>query len=220
DVILLCAHSGSVTPVLRQILPLLSPQALVMDVSSVKEKVVSEALRIPGMARHFVPCHPLAGKEKSGPAHADARLYKGRFVFITPLPKTSPRLLKRTSQFWKSVGALPLVIDAKTHDRQVALTSHLPHLLAATLVNLYGHHQKKSPQFRRAVGSGFRDFTRIASGNPQMWSDIVEMNAHELRSILSNFRKSLAGLEKNLGKGRGAFWFSFFEKARSVREKL
>jgi len=220
DIILLSSHSASIAAALRQILPFLDKQTLVMDVSSVKGNVVAEALRIPGIEKHFVPCHPMAGKEKSGPSHADPALYEGRTVFLTPLPKTSPKLLKRAAQFWKSVGALPLVMDPLGHDRQVALTSHLPHLLAATLVSLYGRQQKKTPLLGRAVGSGFRDFTRIASGNPQMWSDIVEMNSRELRPLLSTFRENLAILERNLGKGRPSFWRSFFNNARSVRERL
>ncbi|HJT23728.1 MAG TPA: prephenate dehydrogenase/arogenate dehydrogenase family protein, partial [bacterium] len=189
-------------------------------VSSVKGQMVREARTISGMSRHFVPCHPMAGKEKSGPAYADPLLYLGKYVFITPLPGNPRALVEKAVRFWKKVGAVPVVVDSKIHDKGVALTSHLPHLLASAMMKLYGSHQGKSPLFSQAVGSGFRDFTRIAGGNPAMWRDIVEMNAVEIKSFLSQYRRQLGQLEKNLKKGKGRYWLSFFEKARELREKL
>jgi prephenate dehydrogenase len=220
DIILLCAHSGTVTPVLKELSKLIDPKTLIMDVSSVKGEVVREANLIYGMANHFVPCHPMAGKEKSGPGNADPRLYQGRFVFITPLPKTPTPLIQRARKFWEKVGAIPIVMNPQIHDRSVALTSHLPHLLASALMNTYETNRRSLLSLRQAVGSGFRDFTRISAGNPAMWADIVEMNSTELKSFLSSFRRSLSVLEKNLRKGRTSFWLSFFEKARASREKL
>ena len=220
DIIVLCAHSGKITPVLKQLSKLIGPQTLIMDVSSVKGEVVRETSRISGMARHFVPCHPMAGKEKSGPANADSSLYKGRFVFFTPLPNTPDSLIHRARKFWKNVGAIPVVMDARTHDRNVALTSHLPHLLASALINTYEAHRRRSSSIHLAVGSGFRDFTRISGGNPDMWADIMEMNAPEIGIFLSQFQKSLAILEKKLKKSGRSFWLSFFEQARASREKL
>ncbi len=220
DIIVLCAHSGTITPVLKQLTKLVGPQTLIVDVSSVKGEVVQQASQIPGMNRYFVPCHPMAGKEKSGPSNADDQLYKGRFVFITPLPNTPASLIHRARKLWKNVGAIPIVMNPQTHDRSVALTSHLPHLLASALMNTYETQRHRSPSIRQAVGSGFRDFTRISAGNPAMWADIVEMNAVELKSFLSSFRRSLSVLEKNLRKGRSSYWLSFFKKARASREKL
>lgn len=220
DVIVLCSHSGSIGPVLRQLTPLVGETALIMDVSSVKGQVVREATAISGMSRHFVPCHPMAGKEKSGPAYADPFLYQGKYVFITPLPGNPPALVQKATRFWKRVGAIPVVVGAKAHDKGVALTSHLPHLLASAMMNLYGSQQGNLPLFSQAVGSGFKDFTRIAGGNPAMWRDIMEMNAAEIKSFLSQYRRQLGELEKNLKNGKGRFWLSFFEKARESREKL
>lgn len=220
DVVVLCSHSSSIGPVLRELTVLVRPQALVLDVSSVKGALVREAQRIPGVQNYFVPCHPMAGKEKSGALYADADLYRGKVVFITPLPRNRKALVQKAVRFWKKTGAVPVVTDAKTHDKGVALTSHLPHLLAAAMMGVYGRSQGKSPIFQKAVGSGFRDFTRIAAGNPAMWRDIVEMNAEELKQVLAQFRRLLAELEKNLGQGKGRYWLSFFEKARKNREKL
>lgn len=220
EVVVLCSHSGSIGPVLKELTPRIRKTTLIMDVSSVKAEMVKEAKTIPGMARHFVPCHPMAGKEKSGPAHADPLLYRGKYVFITPLPGNPRALVQRAAQFWKKIGALPVVVDARTHDKGVALTSHLPHLLASALMNLYGANRGKSPFISQAVGSGFKDFTRIAAGNPAMWQDIVEMNAGEIKSFLFQYRRLLGELERNLKKGKNRYWLSFFGKARELREKL
>lgn len=162
----------------------------------------------------------MAGKEKSGALNADSVLYQGKIVFITPLPRSPKGLIRRAVQFWKGVGAVPAVLDPRTHDKNVALTSHLPHLLASALMHYFGAQKKRNRSIDQAVGSGFRDFTRIAAGNPAMWSDIVEMNASEIRSFLSQYRRQLTALEKNLKKGKRRFWLSFFERARALREHL
>jgi prephenate dehydrogenase len=219
-VVILCSHPGSIAESLRRMKPLLGANALVMDVSSVKAEVATQAGRIRGIQNHFVPCHPMAGREKSGALFADAGLYRSRVVFITPLVGTPRKLLQRAWNFWKSVGAKPVVLDAKKHDRQVALTSHLPHLLASCLTEIYGAEERKSPSLRHAVGTGFRDFTRIASGHPGMWSDIARMNATAIRPLLKRYRRRLAALEKNLGKKGSGRWLSFFSRVRSIREGL
>lgn len=219
DTILLCSHSSSIPSFLGQLLPIVRNRSLILDVSSVKAAIARETSRIPGASSHFIPCHPMAGKESSGPANADASLYVGRTVFITPLPRNSRKLVQRAVRFWKSIGALPVILKPEEHDRIVALTSHLPHLLASAFMGLYGGSASKV-SLRSAVGPGFRDFTRIAAGNPVMWSDIVEMNAREIKTFLSRYRRILASLEKNLKPGRRRAWLSFFGEARTLREKI
>jgi len=218
--VVLCAHSGSIASFLKGILPLLSPKTLLLDVSSVKGEIVREASRVPGAKDHFVPCHPMAGKEKSGPSYADPDLYRGRIVFLTPLKGSSRDLVQRASHFWRSVGAVPLVLTAGTHDRLVAMTSHLPHLLSGALMNLYSSRAKTQPLLGSAVGTGFRDMTRIAGGSPSMWTDIMRMNSKEVLSLLFAYRRTLGKLEKELRKGTSGRWKTFFEKARSGRESL
>lgn len=220
DVILLCSHSSTVLPLLKQIGGLVKSQALIMDVSSIKGKIVQEAQAVRGLENHFVPCHPMAGKEKSGSAFADAGLYRGHSVFITPLAKSPKSLVQKAARFWKSVGAIPVLLKAQTHDQYVALTSHLPHLLASAYVQLYGIQAKRAKTLPTAAGSGFKDFTRIAAGNPAMWSDILEMNSKEVVFFLSQYRRQLGQLEKQLRKGSKSFWFSFFEKGKIIRENL
>lgn len=220
EIVVLCSHSSSIAAALKQLSGIVRANALIMDVSSVKGTVVNQACRISDMSQHFVPCHPMAGKETSGPKNAETGLYRGKTVFITPLPKSPQKLIRRAAGFWKSVGAVPIIMDAKKHDRQVALTSHLPHLLACSLMEIYGNLEKGDSSIRNAVGPGFRDFTRIAAGNPGMWSDIMRMNAPRIASFLGQYRRKLAALEKNLRTKQNHRWFSFFLKSRTARERL
>jgi len=220
DVIIICSHSSTVLPLLKQIGGLVKGQTLIMDVSSIKGQIVRAAQLIKGLENHFVPCHPMAGKEKSGSSFADALLYQNHTVFITPLSKNPKALVRKAVRFWKSVGALPVLFNAKTHDQYVALTSHLPHLLASAYVQLYGLQTKRSQSISVAAGSGFKDFTRIAASNPAMWSDILEMNAEEVIVFLNQYRRHLTALEKQLRKGSKTYWFSFFEKGKTIRETI
>jgi len=220
DVIVLCSHSGAVLEALPGLLNAAKPAPLIMDVSSVKGALVKAALKIHGAAGHFVPCHPMAGKEKSGALAAEKGLYKGKVVFITPLKGTPAGLVKSAREFWKQVGAFPVLMDAGKHDQMVALTSHLPHLLAALLVNIYGSMVRKNPKIRLGVGSGFRDTTRIAAGSPAMWTDILVYNRKEILGFMSQYRRQLTLLEKRLSSGSRTDWRGFFEASRSVREKL
>jgi prephenate dehydrogenase len=220
DVILLCSHSSTILDLLKQLAPLVKPQTLIMDVSSIKGQIVQAAQAIKGLGNHFVPCHPMAGKEKSGSGFADAHLYQNHTVFITPLPRNPSTLVQKAVQFWKNVGAQPVLLSAKTHDEYVALTSHLPHLLASAYVQLYGTKASRSKSISTAAGPGFKDFTRIAAGNPAMWSDILKMNSKEVIIFLNQYRRQLTLLEKQLRKGNKNFWFSFFEKGKMIREKL
>lgn len=219
NIVLLCAHSSSIGEDLRRLMPLAHPKVLIMDVSSVKGGIAEGALRVPGIAQHFVPCHPMAGKERSGPAFAEATLFLGKILFITPLSRTPRELIQHAKSFWKLLGAVPFLTDPRTHDRAVALTSHLPHLLASAMMVLYGRKGQGAVS-QRAVGSGFRDFTRIAGGNPSMWRDIVEMNHVEILKVLRDLKKIMNSLEKHLKKRQGAYWVSFFENAKEQREKL
>jgi prephenate dehydrogenase len=220
SVVLLCTHSGSISKTLTELKPRLGKDALVMDVSSVKGPLAMEAQRMKGASGFFVPCHPMAGKEKSGPEFADRNLYFGRYVFITPLSRNPRSLVGRAVRFWRGVGAHPVVVDPFLHDRAVALTSHLPHLLASAFMEVYSRYQGGPSIYHQGVGSGFRDFTRIAAGNPAMWSDIVDLNSDEILKFLVRYRRKLSELEKNLKRGRARYWASFFERARAARDKV
>lgn len=220
SVVVLSAHSGSVCDLIREIQQWLGQDTLVLDVSSLKKTLADDASKIPDLAGRFVPCHPMAGKEKSGPEVAEAALFQGRWVFVTPISGTPNPLVLRAEKFWKSMGAKVLRWTPRDHDRRVALTSHVPHLLACVMMELYGKRREKDAPLEAAVGSGFKDFTRIAAGNPAMWADIMTLNAKEIGSVLGDFRKRLQILEKDLKSGRREKWASFFENSRSLREKI
>jgi len=220
DVVVLGSPSGVVVPLLRQILPFLKSDALVMDMASVKGRVARDARSIPGVSRHFVPCHPMAGKEKSGVDYSDESLYVGRKIFLTPYADTPKPLLKRAVAFWKKTGGQPILLRASDHDRRVAITSHLPQLMACALMENYGEALKHDARLKEAVGTGLKDTTRIAASSPAMWVDILELNAVELKTQLSRMRCRLARMESNLKSGRRAYWNRFFSKARAWRKGL
>lgn len=220
QIIVICTHSSHVVKILPMIANAADPDALILDVSSVKSEIIREASVYPWAPFHFVPCHPMAGKEKSGVEQADEKLYQGKVVFIAPLKSSPRKLIQKSVLFWKSVGGMPVIISAGQHDQFVALTSHLPHLLAALLTNIYGTYKKKNPLIETAIGSGFRDFTRIAAGNPSMWNDIFQMNRKEIKFFLGQYRKSFLKFEKELTKTKSSYWKPFFEKSKKIREQI
>lgn len=220
DVIVIGSPSAQVVPLLKQILPRVKPGTLIMDMASVKGTIVQEAQRVTGALTHFVPCHPMTGKEKSGVGYSDPTLYVGKKIFITPMAKTQGPLLIAAMNFWKKVGGIPHVMKAGDHDRRVAMTSHVPHLMACALIECFGAEVRKDPATRDAVGSGFKDMTRIAASSPGMWVDIVEMNEREIKGRLTILMKILSRMKKDLGAGRRKKWEQFFSKVRELREKL
>jgi prephenate dehydrogenase len=220
SVVVLGAHSNAVCDLLRTILPWLAKDALVLDVSSLKGRLAEEAAKIAGLAGRFVPSHPMAGKEKSGPEAAEADLFKGRYVFVTPVPNTPKKNVRRAEKFWRLMGAKVLRWTPRDHDRRVAVTSHLPHLLACVMVELYGQRLSKDAALPAAVGTGFKDFSRIAAGHPVMWADILDLNRREIGQALRAYRNRLQSLEQDLEQGRHAKWVRFFSNAQDLRERL
>jgi prephenate dehydrogenase len=220
SVVVLCSHTGAVLDALPGLLKMNTPVPLIMDVSSVKGALVRSASKIPGASFHFVPCHPMAGREKSGVAAAERGLYQNKIIFITPLKKSPKNLVNSAITFWKEVGGRPILLDSAEHDRIVALTSHLPHLMASLMVHLYEKSARRSPKIRLGVGSGFRDTTRVAAGSPAMWSDILRYNQKEIVSLLGDYRRQIVRLESSLAHGKKGDWMRFFEQARSIREKI
>ncbi len=220
SVIVLCSHTGAVLEALPGLLKMKSPASLIMDVSSVKGALVRSASQIPRAPLHFVPCHPMAGREKSGAAAAEGGLFQNKVIFITPLKKSPGSLVRSAIAFWKEVGGRPLLLEAAEHDRIVALTSHLPHMMASLLVHLYDRSARKNPKTHWGVGSGFRDTTRVAAGSPAMWSDIMKYNRKEILGLLAEYRREIIRLESSLVRGKPGDWMRFFEQARAIREKL
>ena len=170
---------------------------LIMDVGSTKRDVVDTARRVlrdKNQLTHFVPAHPIAGSEQSGVAHADATLYNGRQVILTPLPQTQPELLQKATDVWTAIGAQVLRMTPENHDAAFAAINHLPHLLAFACFSAIAG-QPAGRDFLSLAGPGFRDFTRIAASDPAVWRDILLANREEVLKQSQRFRLSLDALE-------------------------
>ena len=171
------------------------------DVGSAKQQPLDELAEAFGsVPANFVPCHPMAGSDQSGPEAASAELFRGKRVFITPSQETGRRHLERVRDWWQACGAIVSETSAEDHDAAVALTSHLPHLLAATFMALIA--DRDDAAIMQFAGSGFADFTRIAGGDPALWRDIVGSNRDAIEAQLNAFGALLVELQEDLGSGR------------------
>jgi prephenate dehydrogenase len=165
----------------------------------------------------FVGGHPMAGSEKTGPAHARADLFQGAACILTPTVRTAPENLHRIEQLWRGVGGLPLHLTPDLHDQLVARTSHLPHLVASALVHLV-LDPTASPEQARVCAGGFRDTTRVASGSPAMWRDIASMNAAPLADAIDDLIARLGRIRSTLANGDTDGLERFFEMAKQRRD--
>jgi prephenate dehydrogenase len=180
---------------------LIEPGVLVMDVGSTKREVVDAARRVlKERIESFVPAHPVAGKEASGIDHADATLYSGRQVILTPLPQTSPAMLQKATDAWAAVGAQVLRMTPENHDAAFAAVSHLPHMLAFAYFNSVAR-QPAGRDYLSLAGPGFRDFTRIAASDPAVWRDILMSNREEILKQSQRFRHALDAMDHAMKSG-------------------
>jgi prephenate dehydrogenase len=195
DLVLVSVPVSAIEPVLREVRGVLDPQALLMDVGSTKRDIVDAARRVlRERLPNFVPAHPIAGKEVAGIDHADARLYQGRQVILTPIAQTDPAQVRVAEALWSAVGAEVRQMSADNHDATFAAVSHLPHLLAFAYFNaMLG--QPAGADYLAMGGPGFRDFTRIAASDPKIWRDILSANREEILKQSMRFRHALDTLE-------------------------
>jgi prephenate dehydrogenase len=201
DIVLIAVPVAATESTLKAIRHLVGTDTLFMDVGSTKRDVVDAARRV--LREHvgsFVPAHPIAGKEQAGIEHADALLYQGRSVILTPLAQTSPQLLQRATEVWTAIGAQVLRMSAENHDAAFAAVSHLPHLLAYAYFNGI-LKQPAGQDFLALAGPGFRDFTRIAASDPVIWRDILMANREEVLKQSQRFRHHLEALESAMRSG-------------------
>jgi len=195
DIVLMAVPVSASEATFKAIRHLVEPGVLFMDVGSTKRDVVDAARRVlKERVASFVPAHPIAGKEVSGVSHADASLYAGRQVIITPLPQTSPELVQKATDVWSAIGAQVLRMTPENHDAAFAAVSHLPHMLAFAFFNSVSK-QPAGRDFLSLAGPGFRDFTRIAAGDPEVWRDILMSNREEILKQSMRFRHTLDALE-------------------------
>lgn len=201
DLVLVSVPVAATGDTLRAIRPLIGPSTLVMDVGSTKGDVVAAARDALGeQLAQFVPAHPIAGKERAGVEHASADLYRGCQVILTPVPETDPALLARARALWQALGARVRTLSPGEHDAAYAAVSHLPHLLAFAAVRALAQ-QPEGAQYLSLAGPGFRDFTRIAASDPDVWRDILLANAAQVREQARHFRAALDTFEATLARG-------------------
>lgn len=220
DLVFLAMPVGQTAATMEHIAPHLHARTIITDAGSTKQDVVTAARHyLPLQNRHhFVPGHPIAGAEHSGVQAAQADLYTHKHVILTPLPETSAAAVERVQQLWQACGANVSLMPADEHDRVLAATSHLPHLLAFTLMNHLHHSTGQPENLLRFAGSGFRDFTRIASSSPEMWRDICLANREALLEQIKAYQNELNSLREMLEKHDGEGLGQAFSQARGMRE--
>jgi prephenate dehydrogenase len=196
----------------------LSPDTVVTDVGSTKASVVAAAhAKLRRHISHFVPGHPIAGGEQGGVQHADSRLFRGRRVILTPLEDTYPPAVALVRGLWERVGAEVVEMDVDHHDHVLAATSHLPHLLAYALVDTLATMDEKREIFAFAAG-GFRDFTRIASSDPQLWHDILLANRGHLLEMMDRFQTVLGIIREAIAREDGQALLNALTRAKEARD--
>ncbi len=203
DIVLLAVPVAATEATLKAIRHLVNSNMLIMDVGSTKRDVVDAGRRV--LRDHigsFVPCHPITGKEVSGVEHADADLYTGKTVILTPIERTQIAQLKRATDVWQALHCHVVQMSPDAHDAAFAAVSHLPHLIAFALMNgITGQHNGK--EMLSLAGPGFRDFTRIAASDPKMWRDVLLANKQELLEQSSQFQRALQAMELMIGNNNG-----------------
>ncbi|WP_245756600.1 bifunctional prephenate dehydrogenase/3-phosphoshikimate 1-carboxyvinyltransferase [Amphritea atlantica] len=218
DVIVLAVPVKAIETVLAEILPVLRTDTILTDVGSVKGNVVRSATRLFGcVPNRFIPGHPIAGSEKSGVAAADATLFEHHKVIITPLPQSDSDAVTLIARMWQAVGAQVLQMDVERHDEVLAATSHLPHLLAFSLVDTLAQEQDCNDIFRYAAG-GFRDFTRVAASDPTMWHDIGLANKQAILQKIDEFTAGVGRLRKAIETEDSVAMLGIFTRAKAARE--
>lgn len=217
DLVLLATPVGGLKNVLSRMLPQLAAGAVLTDAGSTKAEVVEAArAALGGRIGQFVPGHPIAGAERTGPEAADAGLYRGRTVILTPLPENSARAMDLVRRAWQACGADVIDMDAGAHDRVLASVSHLPHLLSAVYMEQVAAAADARTRLDLA-GSGFRDFTRIAAGSPEMWRDIFLSNRDAMLAELAGLRGVLDRAERAIADGDGEALLTLLDTAARAR---
>ncbi|WP_026596275.1 prephenate dehydrogenase [Methylohalobius crimeensis] len=220
DGVVIATPVGKVQAVFEALAPVWSTQAFYTDVGSTKTNVVRAAEHVFGkMPANFVPAHPIAGRELSGVEAALGDLFESKRLILTPVPETDVRMLERVRGFWQALGAEVHDMSVTHHDHVLAATSHLPHVVAYALTHLLGRKDEKDEIFQYAAG-GFKDFTRIASSDADMWADICLANAAEITALLRRFEGELHDFGHLLEGGDRSAILHYFAEARSARQRF
>jgi len=221
DLVVLCVPVGAMGPVMEEIAPKLKPGATVSDVGSVKRHVIEAVQPHIPQGVHFVPAHPLAGTEHSGPEAGFAELYDNRWCLLVPVEGTDPDAVERLRTLWEGMGANVDEMDADHHDLVLAVTSHAPHLIAYTMVGVADDLRRVTDsEVIKYSAAGFRDFTRIAASDPTMWRDVFLTNKDATLEILGRFTEELFALQRAIRTGDGEHLHDYFTRTRAIRRGI
>lgn len=221
DVVFLCLPVGSMGAAAAEMAPFLKPGALVTDVGSVKTKVIEAVAPLLPSGVHFVPAHPVAGTEKSGPSNGFAELFEGRWCIITPTAETDRNAAALVRRVWEEAGMNVEEMTPQRHDTIMALVSHLPHLIAYTIVGTAADLEEETQEeVIKFSAGGFRDFTRIAGSDPVMWRDIFLNNANAVLEVLQRFSEDLTALQRAIRKKEGDTLLDLFSRTRLIRRQV
>lgn len=221
DLVVLCVPVGVMGAVAEQIAPHLKTGATVSDVGSVKKDVIDAVLPHLPEGVHFVPAHPIAGTEHSGPRSGFAELFENRFTLIVPVEGSDRGAVERLTTLWQEMGALTEEMNADHHDLVLAVTSHTPHLIAYTMVGVADDLGRVTDgEVIKYSAAGFRDFTRIAASDPTMWRDVFLHNKEATLEILGRFTEELFALQRAIRTGDGEHLFDYFTRTRAIRRGI
>lgn len=221
DLVVLCVPVGAMGAVAEEIAPVLKPGATLSDVGSVKCDVIAAVGPHVPEGVHFIPAHPLAGTEHSGPRAGFAELFENRYCLIVPQEGADRDAVARLERFWQGMGALTEEMDAEHHDLVLAVTSHAPHLIAYTMVGVADDLRRVTDsEVIRYSAAGFRDFTRIAASDPTMWRDVFLHNRQATLEILGRFTEELFALQRAIRTGDGDLLHDYFTRTRAIRRGI
>ncbi|WP_029617391.1 prephenate/arogenate dehydrogenase family protein [Pseudorhizobium marinum] len=221
DLVIVSVPVGASEEVARQIAATLKPGAIVTDVGSTKASVIAQMAPHMPEGVHFIPGHPLAGTEKSGPDAGFEGLFQGRWCIFTPLPDTDPEALRKLTAFWTALGSRIDEMDPQHHDKVLAIVSHLPHIIAYNIVGTADDLETVTEsEVIKYSASGFRDFTRLAASDPTMWRDVCLHNREAILEMLARFSEDLAYLQRAIRWGEGDKLFELFSRTRTIRRSI
>ncbi len=221
DLVIVCIPVGACGDVAKEIGPHLKPGAIVSDVGSVKGSVLRDMAPHLPKGVHFIPAHPVAGTEYSGPDAGFAELFVDRWCILTPPEKADAAAVQKLTAFWTALGAKVETMTADHHDLVLAITSHLPHLIAYTIVGTADElGQVTRSEVLQFSAGGFRDFTRIAASDPTMWRDVFLANKDAVLEMLGRFNEDVSALTKAIRKGDGDALFEHFTRTRAIRKGI
>jgi cyclohexadieny/prephenate dehydrogenase len=221
DLVILCTPVGAYGELMKEIGPNLKPGTTVTDVGSVKGAVVRDVAPFMPASVHFIPGHPVAGTEHSGPESGFAELFTDRWCILTPLPETDAAAVARLERFWRACGSNVERMTPQHHDVVLAITSHLPHLIAYNIVATAADIEEvTNSEVIKFSAGGFRDFTRIAASDPTMWRDVFLNNRDAVLETLGRFSEDLSVLQRAIRWGDGETLYSLFTRARAIRRSI